>query len=202
MKAEIIRRDVIPSILAMEWAMFTTVSAYGGRAPCQDNYGQFILMRLSQFLSWDKRSLCCYFRDLYEARKTGRNMMTEKYGYMMKSTHSQEYEQIKLHLPAISERKKALISKIVSVELQWMDSIVRAYPNIRLQGRVLKQTQEGADETSFETYRKGELCTYSIDTLQSLWQHVTAAQKEGKNLNEDVLIHMTRLCGKEHIGQL
>lgn len=129
-------------------------------------------------------------------------MMTEKYGYMMKSTHSQEYEQIKLHLPAISERKKALISKIVSVELQWMDSIVRAYPNIRLQGRVLKQTQEGADETSFETYRKGELCTYSIDTLQSLWQHVTAAQKEGKNLNEDVLIHMTRLCGKEHIGQL
>ena len=80
----IVKKDeLIQQILALEWPMFQQVRNRHGRAACQDDERTFTIMRLSQFAAWDEATLTSYYQDLLATKKDGRNIMTEKYGYMM-----------------------------------------------------------------------------------------------------------------------
>ena len=80
------RRELERQIVEKEWLMFQQVQGVNGRAACQDDWTTFLIMRLSQFEGWDTDVLESYFEDIVQAEAQERNLIMEKYAYMMEET--------------------------------------------------------------------------------------------------------------------
>ena len=158
------KQDLIAQIVAQEWAMFNAVQNAGGRASCQNNPREFEIMRSSQLKTWSEEVLQSYLHDLTSAAYTGRNLLTEKYAYMMEETDPVYFLSIKGMLPEISEEKQLMAEKITSIYMEWEKEADIKYPNIRRHGRPAEGI--GVDGTvSVRNYLKCELYTYSVKTL-------------------------------------
>jgi len=179
--------QTLNTVLDMEWEMFDRVQNIGGRASCQDNRETFYLNRSSQLMAWDGEVLESYARDLRRARLEGRNLLSEKYGYMMQRTSPEEYEVIRDRLPVRSEEKLELMERICKAHLVWLREVSECYPHLTGRGRAMERAEDSPFTTSFETYLWGELGTYSLPTLQLYWQQVVRIQQEGGNMNRDIL---------------
>lgn len=169
---------LIEDIIGKEWNMFTNVRNEGGRASCQDDYETFYIMRASQFEAWDTASLLSYNGDLDDAIKDKRNIVTEKYAYMMEYTANDEWQRIKSSVPEVPERKMRLIKEILDVMLKETAAFFSEYPGFKKNSRPLYRSDD-AVFTSIETYTEGELKTYSENTLQAYLKHIK--ELEGKN---------------------
>lgn len=176
------RKNLIREICDLEWEMFDKVHNEGGRASCQNDAGFFRKMRLCQFETWNNEMLQSYRNDLLSARKEGRNLLMEKYAFMMESTCPGEFQALKASLPVISEEKAALIQEIVNVQVEWEREVDRMYPHVRAGGRPLTSDQDTMEITSFETYLRGELKTYSMETLHRYAEYVQKLKNSGLNL--------------------
>ena len=165
------RRATIENILDREWNMFQNVQNVGGKASCQEDSITFRIMRRAQFEGWDDETLASYQNDLIEAEATGHNLLSEKYGYMMKWTFPDEYEQIRDLLPPVSEEKEKLVEEILAIEIRQTAQFRDMYPNIGKQGRPLTAAEDHLG-TSVETYTRGELMTYSCQTLRKHLAHL------------------------------
>ena len=175
-------QDLIAQIVAQEWAMFNDVQNAGGRASCQNNPREFEIMRSSQLKTWSEDVLQSYLHDLTSAAYTGRNMLTEKYAYMMENTHPEEFAQIKQFLPEVSPEVRVKIDEIVDINLDWQKEADEKYPNLRAKGRPLTSKEDTAYETSFETYLRGELKTYSAETIMRLHAYTLACLEKHYNM--------------------
>ena len=180
------RTELINDLVAHEWNFFQQVNNRGGRASCQDMPATFSVMRSSQFAIWTDEMLESYFDDLRVAFNEGRNPLSEKYGYMMESTHPAEYAEIADKLPAVSAHKAELVEAIVAIQLEWAEEMAAKYPAFMGHGRPLHTSEDGVSGgTSVETYSRGELKTYSERTLELMLAHFSAARDEGRNLQEE-----------------
>ena len=95
------RDDLVETIVRMEWDAFQRTTNMGGRVACQGNWPVFHQMRASQFLTWPENLLASYRDDLKDAEYVSRNLVTEKYARMMRSTHPEEYAAtIEPYIPA------------------------------------------------------------------------------------------------------
>ena len=187
--------ELVGTIIVAEWELFDRVHNRGGRAACQDDRETFFLMRSAQLSAWTEAMQESYYRDLCRAREQGRNLLSEKYGYMMARTSPEEYEQIRGLLPPYSEVKTALIGDICQVQVEWQEELSRKYPRLIGNGRVIHRAQDGVYSTSFETYLWGELESYSIETVRLYSEYVNALKAEGRNLNEMILANMVSQYG-------
>lgn len=185
----------VAEIVAQEWVMFDQVQNIGGRACCQDDRTTFTVMRSSQLLAWSEEMRDSYARDLRDARLEGRNLLAEKYGYMMERTSPLEFERIRDSLPPITEEKRGLICRICAAHMAWWRELNEAYPALTGRGRSGTREDDGVAGTSFETYLRGELTTYSRQTLERYWDYVQKLQGEGKNLNRLILEHTVEQYG-------
>jgi hypothetical protein len=177
-----IRSSLIDRILDREQEMFRTVrSRYP--APCQADPRGFRIHRSAQFSVWSEEALRSYLNDLEQAAKEDRNLMTLKYARM-------ENLIPELHRdPEVVE----WIDRIVSVQLKWQKALSARYPGLLGRGRPLEGDASGA--TSFSTYLRGELETYSRETLGHLFREVTGAEASGRNLTEGVYLTLVRGLG-------
>ena len=82
---------VVNDIVNREWEMFQKTQNMGGRAACQDQYDTFYANRYSQHSILQPDTLESYRNDLIAAGMIGRNLITEKYGYMMEFTDPDYY---------------------------------------------------------------------------------------------------------------
>lgn len=126
-----------------------------GRASCQDDRATFEVMRSSQPLAWSEEMLDSYARDLRDARLVGRNLLAEKYGYMMERTSPLEFERIRGSLPPITAEKRALIDHICAAHMVWWKELNERYPALTGRGRSGDREDDGVAGTSFETYLRG-----------------------------------------------
>ena len=175
-------QDLIAQIVAQEGAMFNDVQNNGGRADCQNNPKEFEIMRSSQLKTWSEDVLKSYLNDLVTAAYMGRNMLTEKYAYMMETTHPIEFQEIKQFLPEVPPQIRAKIDEIVDINLDWQQEADEKYPNLRAKGRPLSSKEDSPYVTSFETYLRGELKTYSADTVMKLHAHTLACLEKKYNM--------------------
>lgn len=173
---------LIHEICEREWQMFDKVNNTGGRASCQNDADFFKAMRTCQFSVWNEATLVSYLNDLDQASQQGRNLLSEKYAYMMEYTHPAEFEGIRGKLPPISEEKAALIREIIPVQLEWEREVDTRFPAMRANGRPLTHEQDTPWVTSFETYLEGELKTYSQETLRCYADYIRSAKSGGLNL--------------------
>lgn len=186
---------IIEQIVEMEWEMFQNVRNTGGRAACQDDFETFDVMRKSQFLTWDLPLLESYWQDLQEGKAQGRNLVMEKYAYMMESTAPKEYEAIATGLPKISEEKQAMVEQIVAIQVGWREEFAEKYPHLSGQARIIHTSEDTLYDISFETYLRGELKTYSMQTLVLYGRLIVAFVQEQKNMTEEIMRYTTAFYG-------
>lgn len=186
---------IIEQIVEMEWEMFQNVRNTGGRAACKDDFETFDVMRKSQFLIWDLPLLESYWQDLQEGKAQGRNLVMEKYAYMMESTAPKEYEAIATGLPKISEEKQAMVEQIVAIQVGWREEFAEKYPHLSGQARIIHTSEDTLYDISFETYLRGELKTYSMQTLVLYGRRIVAFVQEQKNMTEEIMRYTTAFYG-------
>ena len=146
-------------------------------------------------MSWSEATLESYLDDLLEAKNNNRNLMTEKYGRMMKLTWPEEYAQIEHLLPLLEPEVPPLVEEILRIALKWEEELRDKYPNIVKRGRPIYSSEDTRDVTSFETYLNGELFTYSYKTLKLYYENILKLQSENINGSEVTLEHMMKSYG-------
>lgn len=169
-------------LVEREWALFQAVHNEDGRASCQNDRATFVIMRSSQFAPWNEALVDSYSADLDEAAAQGRNLLAEKYAWMMEKTHPAQFLALKDRLPVLSEEMCEDICVIVEKQLMWMKVYRRQYPLLAAGNRALTSEEDTAWDTSFETYLAGELKTYSPETVKKLRSFVEQLEAARNNL--------------------
>lgn len=195
------RKFLIDEIVALEWEMFSSVNNIGGRSTCQDQRDTFEIMRRCNLLTWPTAALSSYRADLYAALEEGRNTMTEKYARMMESTSPEEYEAIARFLPPVSDEVNQLVERAACVLVPWEEEMRAKYPFIAARGRGLSDDAGPGVKTSFETYLRAELKTYSAETLRAYVAYLEETADAGVNGSKSVYQNMVRMYGYESLEQ-
>lgn len=187
--------DRIMTVIDLEWSLFTQVKNAGGRASCQEDPETFRIMRGSQFETWPEEILDSYQQDLESAIAAGRNLLTEKYAFMMASTHPHEFRRIEHLLPHLSDAALAHVESIVRINVAWEREVDRDFPSVRAGGRPLTTAEDSPWGASFETYLRGELKTYSERTLALYAAFTRDCLDGGRNLARENAENMVRAYG-------
>ena len=188
--------DLVEEVIRREWDQFQRTENEGGRASCQGNWPMFHQMRASQFMTWPEDLLRSYLDDLDEANRVDRNLVTEKYARMMASTAPDEYrERIEPFIPRLSDERVARQERVIAVQVAWARDFRGHYPRLGAAMRVLTTAEDTPEDTSFETYLRGELGTYSDRTMALYEAMVEDLQAAGRNLTEQTVANTVRLGG-------
>lgn len=196
------REKLIEELVLLEWRAFDKVENEGGRADCQDDLATFSIMRRSQYMTWDEAMLRSYISDFHRANDRGWNLIAEKYGRMMKTTTPTRYEQLKETLPKLPEQKKEIIEEIVKIQVDWMEEFAKNYPKAAKNARSIHTWEDHPFNTSYETYLRGELSTYSDATLDLYGRFIARLCREERNLAEMTMENTARLYGYQSLKDL
>jgi hypothetical protein len=184
------REALIQEILDRELEMFLSVRA---REPvsCQQDPEGFRLHRAAQFSVWSEETLGAYRNDLERAAQQGQNLMTLKYA-RMEALIPKLHEDVRVY---------DLIDRIVGIEVEWQGEMIKKYPYLMQLGRPLHEEGERSVTTSFVRYLRGELETYSEETLAHLHRDVTESHGRKENQAEHVYAHMVKSHGYASIEE-
>lgn len=188
------------SIAKSEFEAFDKVQNEGGRASCQNNWPTFKVMRMSQYMTWTEDMLLQYLYEFKTNYANGRNMIEEKYARMMESTAPLEYARFAKRLPAVSEAKKAIVEQIVALQVKWMEEFAAQYPNLAEDARAIHTAEDLAYDTSYETYLRGELRTYSDRMLEMYGRYIVAHAQEGKNVAREIMENTVQFYGYQDLA--
>lgn len=173
---------LVDEIVELEWDFFQHVRNKGGRANCQDDYKTFTIMRKSQFETWNEELQTSYYNDLVKAVKNNWNPVMEKYARMMEYTHKAEYDEIKHILPKVADETKEIIDMIVLIQVGWMEEFSKEYPRLANNARKIHAYEDSEVNTSYETYLRAELMTYSPQTIYLYGRMVIDCKNKKENL--------------------
>lgn len=173
---------MIEEIIQREWDFFQEVHNIGGRASCQDNFETFYLQRKGQFEVFYPEVNESYLKDLKLYKEIGRNPIMEKYAYMMESTDKDYYDTIKDQLPERSEEQMDIINTICRIEVAMREVFDQQYPRLSSLARDTHTDEDQQENTSFETYLRGELSTYSPETLYLYGRMIANMYQNGQNM--------------------
>lgn len=187
--------ELMEYLVKMEFETFDKTRNEGGRASCQDDWETFHIMRKSQYMTWTREMLISLIIDFENTRADGWNMISEKYARMMETTVPEEYEKLKDRLPNVSEEKKAIVEQIVSIQVKWMEEFAQAHPNVSMHARSIHTSEDLFYSTSAETYLRGELLTYSDNTLYLYARHIADLAKQGENITEMTMYNTIKMYG-------
>ena len=147
--------------------------------------GGAIIGHANQFSVWSEETLDAYRNDLERAGDQGQNLMTLKYARM-------ENLIPKLHEDILVNN---LIDQIVAIEVEWQREMMKKYPALMQLGRPLDEEDSDSVSTSFVKYLRGELETYSEETLALLYKDVTESHARKENQAEQVYSHLVKSHG-------
>ena len=183
--------DIDRDILEMEWQMFSHVNDGGPKASCQEDEQFYKLMRKSQLMVWEPEVRESYHADLKAAVEAGRNLMIEKYAYMMAFTDPEYFAMIRHLLPEVPEEKKRIADRIAAIQTQEASSLSAGAGSSGSGGahmaRPVESSEDAAGNISSETYSRCELWTYSEETLRLLLDQIERMEEAGSSYVAEVL---------------
>ena len=196
------RKKLIEKIVALEWKAFDKVENQGGRASCQDDYETFSIMRKSQYMLWSSEMLESFIADFESADARGWNLITEKYGRMEETTAPDEYAKIRDNMPPVSDEKKQIIEAIVAIQVGMMEEFAKEYPKAAGEARSIHTLEDTPFNTSYETYLRGEISTYSDNTLALYGRFVASAASEGRNIAKETITNSALMYGYSSLDDM
>ena len=167
--------------------MLLNVNTGGAHLECQNNKPMFFLMRSSQWAVYPEDIQNSYLNDLHVAVTEGRNLMVEKYGYMMAETDPEAFAKIRHELPEITQEKQNLVEKIMACHKAWYEAAKSLLPETIGAGRTTSPSNPHL--ASVQNYLRGELYTYSVATLQKINAYNEECQRKGINLVVEIHKH-------------
>jgi hypothetical protein len=184
------RDELIQEILKTELEMFLSVRA---KEPvsCQEDPEGFRVNRAAQFSVWSVPTLASYREDLEKAVEQDQNLMTLKYARM-------EDLIPKLHDDILVDN---LIDQIVAIQVAWQEEMMTRYPYLMKRGRPLNDKEEPLQATSFVKYLRGELETYSAETLAHLYRDVTESDANDRNMTQAIYENLVKSHGYASIEE-
>jgi len=188
-------KDKKEALIATEWELFHNVNNEGGRADCQDDPETFAIMRRCQFTCWSEELVESWHNDLLAAKAEGRNLLSEKYAWMMQKTAPYEFARISKHLHFPTVFAEQMIDEIAEIEVEWMEKYENQYPFMAGGNRPIHSFQDQKYVTSFETYLRGELHTYSEKTLELYLEMLKNLLKENKSMSIMIMDAMVKEYG-------
>ena len=191
--------ELSDKVTRLEFKAFDKVENEGGRAYCQDDFYTFEIMRKSQYLTWNREMLLQYLYDFDREFKLNHNLITEKYGRMMQSTDPKRYEEIKDNFPEVGPDKAAIIEEIVAMQVSWMEEFATKYPKLGRRARSIHSNEDFEYETSYETYLRGEISTYSDKMLELYAKYIVSFAQSGKNVAEEIMKQSVRMYGYDSL---
>jgi hypothetical protein len=174
-----LKETLIAEILDREFKMFTSVLSQP-RSPCQDDEANFKTMRAAQFEVWALETLASYREDLLNALRENRNLMTLKYARMDNLISALQ--------------TNPLIDEIVEMQMTWWKELFHKYPNLMKRTRPLDERAKG-NSTSFKTYLRGELETYSNKTLALFYEDIMDMKSRGENMTREIYLNVVKSLG-------
>ena len=193
---------VLDEIISIEWNMFQNTQNIGGRASCQDDPDTFYIMRASQYANWTEEMLTVWIDFLHQCETSGRNLVTEKYGYMMQYTDLHYFNKhVKHHLPVVPLAHYRLINIIVEALIGWEKEFAAAFPMLSRMGRPITSEGDASGFTSMETYARGELETYPLQLLELYATYVKQLKEGGQSLAMMNQLTMVQLYGYDTIEE-
>lgn len=191
--------ELADTIARREFEAFDVVKNEGGRASCQDDWFTFSIMRKSQYLTWNHVMLLQYLYDFDRELERGHNLIEEKYGRMMESTAPGRYEEMKERFSEITPEKKEIIEKIVALQVAWMEEFAAEYPYLAGNARSIHTYEDNGWDTSYETYLRGEISTYSDKMLELYGRYIAEHAASGQNLAGEIMTHSVHMYGYESL---
>jgi len=179
--------QLIERIVKRELEMFLTMPARHQRL-CHEDPESFKQHRRARFICWSLRTLASYLQDLDTSHKAGVNLMTVKYAHMEKL------------IPRHNDT--ALIDALVAAFCHWEKECVQRYPHFMAQGQAPFVNGRQSQLVPFENSLRGELESYSLQTLKLLWRDVLRLQQRGDNLSEKTYQYLIEQWGLDSIEHL
>ena len=142
-----------------------------------------------------------FYADLLAAKESGWNLIMEKYARMMESTNPAEYRALEKDLPVINEDRKKIQEEIIKMQVAWMDEFAKKYPKLSGNMRSIHTREDNPWNTSYETYLRGELCTYSEKTFMLYASFIIGLMKSGRNLAMETMNNTVKMYGYESLDE-
>lgn len=194
------RNLLIEKIIRGEWEMLQTVEEIEGKADCKEEWPTFHIMRYSFYYAWSDQMIRSYLKDLDEAFQDHRNLVMEKYAYMMEYTDPEYYRsRLEPFLPKIDEETKDMIGEIEKYMIECDKEFALRYPKLSRKGRPIEAEKDSGWETSAETYIRGELRTYSKFTLKFFLEYARKCRNDGVNFSFLVKDKMVKMYGYDSL---
>ena len=195
------RDEIIDEIIKIEFEAFDKVQNKDGRAGCQDDWPTFSVMRKSQYMTWTDEMLKTLLKLWKDNSARGWNMITEKYARMMESTAPDEYKELEPNLPVRSLETRAIVDQIVDIQVGWMEEFAKEYPKLAGDARDITSVSDSLNNTSYETYLRGELLTYSEELIKMYGEFIVKLFQDGKNLAKMTIENTVHLEGYESLEE-
>lgn len=82
-----------------------------------------------------------------------------------------------------------------------MEEFAKDYPALADNARSIHSYQDNPFDTSYETYLRGELGTYSDKMLELYGRYIVGYAREGRNPARDIMGNSVRMYGYESIEE-
>ena len=184
----------LQEIINIEWEMFRRVND-DTHVSCQENPEVFAGMRTAQLAAWLPEVADSYLRDLKEAEKSGRNLLREKYINMMASASPEQFAVLSKDMAKPTPVMLELADRLTAILMEQTRALHTKYPHVARAGRPLSAADDSEHRTSVETYQRGELLTYSENTLRLLLDQVQTMSLKGESLPRNILENIVRFYG-------
>jgi hypothetical protein len=192
---------MIEEIIQREWDFFQKVQHIDGRASCQDDFETFYKQRKAQYLVYPEELLLSYLEDLKLYKASQRNPIMEKYAYMMETTDKDFFQSIQSQLPVIDNEKKQIIQVICQIETTMREEFQQHYPTLSSLSRSIYTNDDEKEKTSFETYLRGELMTYSSHSLYLYGQMIIHMWNQHQNIVELINQNTVKEYGYQNLEE-
>ena len=85
----------------------------------------------------------------------------------------------------------------IALQVKWMEEFAAEYPKLAGNARTIHTAEDLPDDTSYETYLRGELGTYSDKMLEMYGRYIVEYAKSGKSVTRDIMTNKIKFYGYE-----
>ena len=87
------------------------------------------------------------------------------------------------------------------MQVAWMEEFAADYPYLASNARSIHTYEDNGWNTSYETYLRGEISTYSDKMLELYGRYIAAHAAAGQNLAREIMNHSVRMYGYESLEE-